>query len=146
MRDVLIKIKSFIEKEFTEKLPQSRTFHSLNHTINVVKAVRNICQNTKMSNKHKLCLEIAAWIHDYGHVSTYYGHEDISAEMAEKFLRKENFPEKEIPCIKQFINSTKIDCTPNSIEEKIIRDADLIHIGQVSYFDHLACLRKEWKK
>lgn len=145
MEELLKKIKLFIENEFSEKLPKNRTFHSLNHTKNVVKAVRTICQNTEMAHAHKLCLEIAAWFHDYGHVSTYMGHEDISAQKAEEFLKEHNFPEAHISCIKSYIQSTKIDIEPVSLEEKIIRDSDLIHIGQVKYQDHLDCLQKEWK-
>lgn len=144
MKSLLKQIKTFIEDEFNQKLPKNRTFHSINHTKNVVRAVQCICQETKIDAVNKLCLEIAAWFHDYGHISVYWGHEDISAQMAEEFLLKHDFPVQQISLVKQYIQSTKIDLEPSCTEEEIIRDADLIHIGQDSYQQQLADLRLEW--
>ena len=145
MQALLKQIETFIENEFNKKLPKNRTFHSFNHTKGVVKAVHSICQNVEIDHANKLCLEIAAWFHDYGHISTYSGHEGVSAEMANEFLIKQEFPSNLIKLVKQYIHSTNINYTPSCIEEQIIRDADLIHTGQTAYQRQLDKLQQEWE-
>lgn len=85
-------------------------------------------------------VEIAAWLHDVG--SIVYGRENhhiTGAEIAEKELKKRNYPHDKIKKIKQCIlcHRGSNNLNGNSLEEKIISDSDAI-----SNFDNVSGIFK----
>jgi uncharacterized protein len=74
-------------------------------------------------------VEIAAWLHDIG--SIIHGrvdHHITSAKIAEEILKKNNYPIGKIKLVKKCILNHRgsVNNKKNSIEEKIIADADAV--------------------
>jgi len=88
-------------------------------------------------------LTIAAWFHDTGYAIKADGHEEISCEIAEKFLTKIDYPKDKTQDILTCIIATKTTRQPVTKLGFIIRDADLISIGRTDYFISNDLLKRE---
>jgi hypothetical protein len=137
------------ENEVTQlllKLPVNMVYHNLNHTREVVNAAEKIGQYANLSEEEMEILMLAAWFHDAGFRYNYDLHEEKSAELAEKFLKEHNYPSDKTEKVISSIMSTKIDQTPISLIEKVLNDADFIHLSKKSYFDRLLLLKSELER
>ena len=97
-------------------------------------------------NAHKLALErnadieivdLAAILHDVARVMRYGSieeHNVYGAEVAEKMLKKYDYPEEKIEFVKRCVYN-HIDNPKASVEEEIIADADVL-----AHFDNLSML------
>lgn len=143
MNDLIEKADKFVEELFKEKLPNTFIYHNYQHTQRVVKSTKELIDNSEINVKDKEALILAAWLHDTGYIHKYKGHEEKSAEIAEDFLKQNNAAPDLIEKVKKYILATKFTNTPESIGEKIIRDADSSHFGK-DYFDETSeFLRQE---
>lgn len=127
-------------------LPDSMTYHNLNHTREVVKAAENIGSYASLKEDEMEILLLAAWFHDIGFKYTYEKHEDKSVEIATEFLKEQKYPEDRIAKVKSSILSTCVDQEPSSPIEFVLNDADFIHLTKKSYFDKLLLLKSELEK
>jgi len=143
MENILENVEQFVIRLLTEKLDKNIYFHNLKHTRQVIKAAREICEETNINKKDKKLIEIAIWFHDTGFTKDYINHEEESAKIAEEFLEKEKYPKENITVIKEAILKTSLDTLPETQNEKIIRDADLAHISKKSGIKRGELLRKE---
>lgn len=143
MNNLIEKADKFVEELFKEKLPNTFIYHNYQHTQRVVKSTKELIDNSEINVKEEEALLLAAWLHDTGYIHQYKGHEKKSAEIAEKFLKDNNATEELIEQVKKYILATKFSNVPESIGEKIIRDADSSHFGK-DYFDETSeFLRQE---
>lgn len=143
MNNLIEKADKFVEELFKEKLPNTFIYHNYQHTQRVVKSTKELIDNSEINVKEEEALLLAAWLHDTGYIHQYKGHEKKSAEIAEKFLRANNATEELIEKVKNYILATKFNNVPESIGEKIIKDADSSHFGK-DYFDETSeFLRQE---
>lgn len=89
-------------------------------------------------------LELAAILHDYSGIKDYKfypEHHVISGEMAEKLLKKYNYPQEKIEHIKECIFSHRgsVKMKRRTIEAKILASADAMsHITETADMFHLA--------
>lgn len=132
MSSITSKVAEHVTAYLNKNLDKKFHFHNLKHTENTVKAVIEIAENSNINNQDKEILEIAAWFHDAGYTDSYEGHEQRSAELAEKFLSDAGYGEEKTKKVGELILATKIDSTPQNLLEKIIRDADLSHLAKKS--------------
>ena len=143
MNNLIEKADKFVEELFKEKLPNSFIYHNYQHTQRVVKSTKELIDNSEINVKEEEALLLAAWLHDTGYIHQYKGHEKKSAEIAENFLKDNNATEELIEKVKNYILATKFNNVPESIGEKIIKDADSSHFGK-DYFDETSeFLRQE---
>lgn len=97
----------------------------------------------KMFKADREVLELAAILHDYAGIKDYklYSEHHIhSGEMAEKILRKYNYPEVKIKHIKECIFSHRgsVKMRRRTIEAKILASADAMsHITEIADMFHL---------
>lgn len=124
-------------------LPGNMVYHNLNHTQEVVKAAQKIGTYINLSNDDMEVLMISAWFHDTGFKESYDNHEKQSIEYVRDFFKKHNYPTENQERIAACINSTKIDVKPETLIERVLHDADFIHLSKKSYFDKLLLLRGE---
>jgi hypothetical protein len=89
---------------------------------------------------------IAAWFHDIAVWEGYNNHEERSALLAESFLKENKYDQESIREVKACISATELSKEPASLMEKIIKDADILHIGKKNFFKRNAELRQEWEK
>ncbi|WP_163070131.1 HD domain-containing protein, partial [Acinetobacter nosocomialis] len=80
-------------------------------------------------------LLVAAWLHDAGYIEGDQNHEKRSATIAEAFLKDNNFSEEKIEKVKSFILATEMSREPETLLQKIMRDADCSHFGDANYFN-----------
>jgi HD superfamily phosphodiesterase len=144
-RTLLERIEFFVEEIFSVKISNQFCFHDFQHTKQVVLAAKQLAQISELGKDDTEILLIAAWFHDTGFVDTILLHEHSSSKYAEDFLEKEGFSQLKIQQIKNIILSTQATIIPQTLVEKLLKDADLSHIGSENYFQRLILLRKEWE-
>lgn len=123
------------------KLP----FHNLSHTQEVVEHAAKIAKEVGLDTEEIEPILIAAWFHDTGHSETYFGHEEVSKELANEYLTSEGYSTKKTKIVLSCIDATKMPQRPSNLYAKILCDADLFHIGTELFFCKKLLLRREWE-
>lgn len=88
-------------------------------------------------------VELAAWFHDVGYVDRVEGHEERSVELARKFLSDAGYPAEKIDRVIGCIRATRVPQLPSTIEEQVLCDADLLHLGTEEFFHKGELLKEE---
>lgn len=138
-------VKDFVSDLIKGKLSTAYSYHNLDHTIEVVNAVESLCDEEKVAPSDKEILMVAAWFHDTGYTNGCKNHEDLSIEIATRFLKENEKPDDYIAAVSRFIKTTAKEYVPQTLLEKIIKDADCHHILDDDYIFSCECLRKEWE-
>jgi predicted metal-dependent HD superfamily phosphohydrolase len=138
-------VQDFVSNLMESKLSDVYTYHNLDHTIGVVKAVTILCDQEKVSSSDKEILLVAAWFHDIGYTNGCKNHEDSSAGIATHFLEEKEKAEEYIAKVSGLIKATAKEYVPQTLLEKIIKDADYYHILNDDYVFECEGLRKEWE-
>ena len=133
----------FIIEKLRHDLSKELTYHSFNHTMDVLDSALNIAKEENISNDEVKLLRIGVLLHDSGFLFTYKNHEEKSCAWAKEILTPFGFDEITIEKICALIMATKIPQKPNSILEKIIGDADLDYLGREDYYPIANNLFKE---
>jgi HD superfamily phosphodiesterase len=142
-KEILIQVKAFVLKLFSEKINNRFAFHNIRHTKNVVNAAKKISKHDKLSNDDEFALISAAGFHDTGFCNgTIERHETESNGIAKKFL-KNKVSNDIILKIFGCIQATRMPQKPLTVIEKIISDADLYHLGTLEYKKLSLLLKKE---
>ena len=142
---MLDKVENYCRKLLGETRCQFYTFHNLQHTIEVVENVIKIAKWKNLNKSQSEIIQIAAWFHDTGYSVVYEGHEEVSKTIATNFLKQNEVDEKLIEKICGLIDATKMPQKPNDEYERILCDADLMHLGTLDFFCKNIFLRREWE-
>jgi hypothetical protein len=125
-------------------LSKDHLYHNLSHTLSVRKTSVSIGERYRLTPEEFETLELAALFHDTGFTKTYNGHEDVSMELAASFLAGEQYPESKIGIVKNLIEATKVGTEPQTLLQKILKDADF-NTYDASYMEKSDALRYEWR-
>jgi predicted metal-dependent HD superfamily phosphohydrolase len=143
--DPLLKqISDHVKQFYSDRTHGSLVYHNLPHTIEVVDAAKKIAGHYGTNDHDFFVICASAWFHDMGYLngsSTH--HEEKSAELAANFLRNLSVDEPTITEIRSCILATKMPQHPESMNAKILCDADLFHLGTNSFKEKSKLLRKE---
>lgn len=134
-------VLSLLETEYSENY----YYHNSDHTKEVVETCELIGKESGLSDDELEIVLLAAWFHDVGYIKKIDGHEKISAEYAEQFLKKESYPQNKIDQITNCIYATKVPQRPNNIFEEILCDSDLAHIGKTTFDERNNLFRAEFE-
>jgi predicted metal-dependent HD superfamily phosphohydrolase len=137
--------ENFVSKLLKDKLSNSYTYHNFNHTFDVVAAVTTLADSENISSSDKEILLIAAWFHDTGYIKGCSNHEDCSIVIASDFLLENGKSTDYIEKVAGLIKATKKEYIPQTLSEKIIKDADYYHILNDDYIFNCEGLRNEWE-
>ena len=129
---IIDQVKQFAESILVD-LPAELKYHSVDHTRDVVKATKEIAENSQVSNEDALIVEMAAWFHDLGYSKSLDNHEQASAEIALEFMSTISFPDEDAARVIGCIMATKMPQNPRNILEEILCDADLVHLAKENY-------------
>ena len=140
---IISEVKDHAIEVLSKQLPDNMTYHSINHTIDVVACAREIAMKQNLSAEDLEIVEIAAWFHDLGYTRSSENHEEKGAEMARDFLSDKGFQEDRIEQIVGCIMATRMPQNPKNNLEKILCDADLMHLAGEDYFKKADLLHKE---
>ncbi|WP_281337293.1 Pycsar system effector family protein [Flavobacterium eburneipallidum] len=135
--------EDFVYNLLKGKLSKLYSYHNFNHTLSVVNAVKELCINEKVPDSDKEILLIAAWFHDTGYINGNLNHEAESIVIATQFLKEKKQSDEFIASVANLILATAKEYQPKNHLEKIIKDADFIHITSSEYLSTCECLRLE---
>jgi HD superfamily phosphodiesterase len=142
--DNLVKSSSeYVSKLLREELPSEFTYHNLGHTREVFEAVTELGKNSNLPEEELEIIQVAAWFHDTGFINGYLNHENKSVEIAKEFLENIQYPVEKIKSVTDIIIMTELANIPDSLSEKIIRDADVLHIGKDNFYSKSLTLKSE---
>ncbi|NNC51265.1 MAG: HD domain-containing protein [Flaviramulus sp.] len=143
MSKLVDKAEKFVFELFKNELDQTFIYHNYTHTERVLRSIREIIENTDVSESDAETLELAALLHDTGYTKTREGHEEESVKIATAFLKENDADGKLIEAVNKCILATKFKDSPETDLGKIIRDADASHFGKKYFNEASEFLRKE---
>ena len=133
--------EELLDREPCSTLP----FHNKDHTIEVVNNIKLIAHQMGLTPEEMEPIILAGWFHDAGHSICYEGHEFKSVEIAERFLKTIDYPDDKIDEVVSCILATRMPQNPKNLPEKVICDADIMHISGIQFFYRKLLLRREWE-
>jgi predicted metal-dependent HD superfamily phosphohydrolase len=122
---------------------EGHTYHTIEHTIGTVVAARHLGVASGLDDDALEIVELGAWFHDAGHVEVYDGHEVRSAKIARTFLSQRGYPSDRIERVVACILATRYPQQPMTLEEAVVCDADMMHLGRKNYLEFCEALRQE---
>jgi uncharacterized protein len=137
-------VKQFVLEKLGKELSKDLTYHSVEHTLDVMIAARRLGEMEGLSNEQIRLVETAALFHDIGFTETYDGHEDVSIQIAREVLPGFGYSQEDIETIISLIVATEIPQNPQNHLEEILADADLDYIGRDDMFLIGQRLQYEW--
>ncbi|OAB78652.1 HD domain-containing protein [Cochleicola gelatinilyticus] len=143
-KKLLKKVREYCSIVMNEGRCSTLPFHNWEHTLDVVHYAKHIAQGEGLSEASIFELTIAAYFHDLGNEQGAAGHEALSCKYAYNFLKKEGCNMEQINAVIKLIKATEISKKPTTVEEQVLCDADLIHLGTENFSTKNAKLRKEW--
>lgn len=135
----------FVTRLLQQETPKKYSYHTLEHTKDVVEKAVLIGASEGLTAEEMDVLRIAAWFHDTGYVKTYQGHEAESTIIADNFLTHQNVDPEFIKKVSACILATTYPQNAVYLTDKILCDADLMHLGEENYFELAAKLFQEQK-
>jgi predicted metal-dependent HD superfamily phosphohydrolase len=129
---------------FQNKVSKSFSYHSLDHTMRVVRAAEEMADYYQLQPEDRKALLIAAWFHDTGFVSgESKGHEAVSVQLVAEFLKQNHADQSLSDKVTHAIEATKMPQSPGPLVEQILCDADLFHLGTDEFKVNNEQLRQE---
>jgi HD superfamily phosphodiesterase len=143
--NLLEQSEDFVYNLLKDKLSILYSYHNFCHTTSVVNAVKELCVNEKIGSDDEEKLLIAAWFHDTGYIKGFENHEIESVRIVTEFLSDKNKSSDYIKNVSSLIAATAKYHEPLTYLEKIIKDADYIHLTTNEYATSCELLRMEWE-
>ena len=141
---VLTASQNYVTDLYHTNVSKRIHFHTLQHTQEVLSASEILAEHYQLADEDRFALSLSAWFHDTGYCGgSAKGHEELSIQMAEKFMNEHKVSQPVIDKVKGCINATRIPQTPTSLIEQIICDADLFHLGTEDFREKNRLLRQE---
>ena len=141
---ILSAAQDFVSDLFINKVNKTIHFHTLQHTQEVVAGSETMAEYYHLEDEDRFALLLAAWFHDTGYSGGQAaGHENLSIELATKFLSEHKLQQNIINKVVGCINATRLPQNPTSLIEQIICDADLFHLGTSDFREKNKLLREE---
>ena len=143
MEEIINKSIEYISNLYSKADNTKLLFHNLDHALEVQNNIVEIGENSGLTAKEIFLLRLAAIFHDTGWIENKEDHESRSALIAENFLANNGIPDSDIKTISDLIKITDISLTPKTLLEKVIRDADILHVGRKGFNKKSQLLRTE---
>ncbi|MCB0771169.1 MAG: HD domain-containing protein [Flavobacteriales bacterium] len=125
--------RTFILAKLKNELPADRTYHSLEHTLDVFASVVDIAEKENVTGEGLELLKVAALYHDVGFTEKDLDHENVGCRIARESLPGFGFDAKQIEKICAMILATRIPQAPRNKLARILCDADLDYLGRADF-------------
>ena len=142
---LLVDAEVFIAKLFRERLDSIFSYHNFEHTKNVVAGIETLCKAEEIDEETTTILLLAGWFHDAGYIESCDDHEAQSVKIAQEFLNSKGISEAIQRKVAELILATTYNYVPENQLEKIVKDADNVHLANKNYPNTLEQLRDEWE-
>ncbi|HEY6956847.1 MAG TPA: Pycsar system effector family protein [Flavisolibacter sp.] len=127
---ILADARHYVTEIFTQKVKPEFVFHNLDHTEAVAEACSHMADYYQLSDEDRFVLMLSAWFHDTGYsAGKTDGHEEVSVQIATQFLQQHNVSDALLQRITSCIRATQMPQSPITQVEKILCDADLMHLA-----------------
>lgn len=133
------------EQVFADPVFAQFPFHNLEHTRDVVDAVKEVGVHTQLTSEEMEAALAAAWLHDTGYMAGAIDHERQSVAMAKELFQKLDTPVGMVNMVSSAIMSTQMPQQPRSMIDKVLCDADLAHLAGPMCETRSDMLRDEFK-
>jgi len=141
---ILSAAQDFVSDLFINKVNKTIHFHTLQHTQEVLAGSETMADYYRLEDEDRFALMLGAWFHDTGYSGgKAAGHENLSIQIATKFLNEHKVHQNIIDKVVGCINATRLPQNPTSLIEQIICDADLFHLGTSDFREKNKLLREE---
>ncbi|MEO0733860.1 MAG: Pycsar system effector family protein [Bacteroidota bacterium] len=141
---LLAAVEAHVEKYITEEVDTTFVYHNFQHTCAVVEAATELADRYEVNEDERLAIILAAWFHDTGYAEGWEDHEERGVINATTWLAAQGVDDPElIDHVAGAIRATKMDTQPQNFLEQIVADADLSHLGDLSYWDRCGRVRQE---
>lgn len=122
--------RAYILAKLRHELPAGRTYHSLEHTLDVYASAIGIAEHEGIVGEDLVLLKIAALYHDSGFTEQDEMHEVGSCRIVKDRLPTFGFRPDQVERICRMIMSTSIPQAPRDRLDRILCDADLDYLGR----------------
>jgi predicted metal-dependent HD superfamily phosphohydrolase len=137
-------VKKFILTKLERELDPRLTYHSINHTMDVLESAIRLAEMEHLSAQELLLLKTACIFHDSGMLVTYHGHEEASVKICHEVLPAFDYNDEDTAIVSRMIQTTILpQCASESLD-KILCDADLDYLGRADFFMIAHRLKYEW--
>ena len=133
---IITKVEEHIFQYYRDNASSNNTFHNIVHVKNVVDFVKEIGENSQLTESDLEILIIATWFHGIGYLESIIDHEKISSSYSKKFLLQHNYPLSKVEKVTRCIMATKMPHHPQNNIEEVLCDADIAHIGTKDFFNN----------
>lgn len=127
-------LQEFIFDKLRNELPAHLSYHNIDHTRNVMYAAELLATAEGISEEDHRLLRTAALLHDTGFLVKRDGHEELSCDIAQRYLPGYGYTPAEIDDICQLIMATRLPQSPKTKLAEILADADLDYLGRDDFF------------
>jgi predicted metal-dependent HD superfamily phosphohydrolase len=142
---LLREVEAYVERYINERVDNRYVYHNFQHTCAVVEAAEELGEHYELTERDRTVIQLAAWFHDTGYDEGWEDHENRSAHIAANFLREQELRDPSlIEDVRNAILATRVPQQPQNFLEEIVADADLSHLGDVSYWDRCGRVRQEF--
>lgn len=144
-KQLLADAEAYVEKYIHENVASEFVYHNFQHTCAVVDAARELADHYEVTSEEKFIIVLAAWFHDTGYAEGWEDHEERSITNAHGYLRDNGVDDTSLfASIAGAIRATRMPQQPTNFIEQIVADADLSHLGDLSYWDRCGRVRQEF--
>ena len=143
--ELLKEIEKYVSDLILKESSENLSYHTINHTVMVVGNAGIIGVNENMNADEMNILLASAWFHDTGYIKKYLGHEEESVTIATDFLTIKGVDQESIALVSECIMATTFPQNPSNKIAEALCDADMMHLGEESYFEFAEKLRQELK-
>jgi len=132
-----------LRKHFKLNIPIAYKFHRYAYFKKVVKIANELADESGLSDDDKEILILANWYKFAGITEQYKNFQQISADMAEEFLRDNNYPPDKIKKVKKIILAKFSEAESIGILSEITHDASAAYMGRKNFSRDSNSLRVE---
>jgi len=142
LKNILEKTKTHIAQLLSEQMGKNYVFHNYNLTKNTVERAAQLLENyTEKINKENLLLAI--WFLNSGFSKGYENHIGNSQKLAEQFLEKNGYNEKDVKKVSSLIEAAWHDDDPNDPSEAVVKDVRTSYYASEDFKEMLELVRME---
>ena len=120
-------------------------YHNPAHTRDVFGRSQRLCRRAGIEGEEAAEVAVAAAFHDAGFLDRYTDNEADGARRARAWLAG-RWPEDRVRRVEGMILATNLRATPQTIQEKLLRDADLDNLGRGDFLTLAQAVRNELAK
>lgn len=126
--------RAYILERLRSELPPGRTYHCLEHTLDVYASAIGIAEQEGVEGEGLCLLKMAALFHDAGFMVKDTDHEEAGCAIVREVLPGFGFDGRQVERICDMIMATRIPQSPGDQLARILCDADLDYLGRSDFW------------